>query len=488
MKSPQRYLSLACAVALGSLQNLQGSTVSNSNDSGPGSLRNAIASAFNGETINFNSTLSGATIMLTSDHLLINNLALIIDATTLSAGISISGNNLSRIFLITGTSAATLRNLTLRDGKALNGNGGAVFLAGGNIEMVGCTVSNCFATYNGGGIYLSLGTTSTLDRCRVTGNTASNAGFAGGIYIGGAASTSLRNCLVAGNSNPYGGGIYTANASPVFTNCTIQGNMGEGLRNESNADPVITNCIIWGNTSTGNTAEQQLRNSNGSNPNISYSLVQGASGPASFGDGNSTVWGAGNLNGELPGSDPKFASPLAASAAPHSGGDLRLLAASPVLNLGNNAAVTGTLDLAGSQRIRSGTVDMGAFEGGYVTFASLYPALSPSGDQNGNGISNFQEYGMGFDPSATNPTAAPGISKVGSATLLTVNQRANALDLAQLVETNAALSGPWTPLTQNVHYSIVTTTALTPERDVLVFQLLQTDPRRFYRQKFSGAN
>ena len=59
MKSPHRYLALASLVIVGSAQSLLGTTVTNTGDSGPGSLRNAIANAINGETINFNPALNG---------------------------------------------------------------------------------------------------------------------------------------------------------------------------------------------------------------------------------------------------------------------------------------------------------------------------------------------------------------------------------------------------------------------------------------------
>jgi hypothetical protein len=46
-------------------------TVINTNDSGPGSLRQALADANNGDTINFDPALNGQTILLTSVELAI---------------------------------------------------------------------------------------------------------------------------------------------------------------------------------------------------------------------------------------------------------------------------------------------------------------------------------------------------------------------------------------------------------------------------------
>ena len=47
--------------------------VTNSNDSGPGSLRGAIATAGDGDTIQFDPALKGQAIMLTSGELFVNN-------------------------------------------------------------------------------------------------------------------------------------------------------------------------------------------------------------------------------------------------------------------------------------------------------------------------------------------------------------------------------------------------------------------------------
>src|ERR1043166_3440871 len=47
-------------------------TVTNTNDSGPGSLRQALIDANNGDTINFDSSLKGEAVPLTSAELAIN--------------------------------------------------------------------------------------------------------------------------------------------------------------------------------------------------------------------------------------------------------------------------------------------------------------------------------------------------------------------------------------------------------------------------------
>ena len=84
-------------------------TVTNTNDSGAGSLRQAIADAAPGDTINFNVT---GTITLTSGQLVIDK-NLIIQGPGASL-LSISGNSASRVFYINTGITAALDGMTIR--------------------------------------------------------------------------------------------------------------------------------------------------------------------------------------------------------------------------------------------------------------------------------------------------------------------------------------------------------------------------------------
>ena len=221
---------------------------------------------------------------------------------------------------------------------------------------------------------------------------------------------------------------------------------------------------------------------------VSFSLIQGASGPGSFQDGDATIWGIGNLNGTLESNDP-IRNWARHTSPPHAAGDLPLLATSPALNVGNNLADIGPLDLVGNPRIQAVTVDLGAFEGGFVTFGFLHPSLTPSEDANHNGIPNLQEYAMGFDPAAIpNPGAQPTFSREEGLSYLTVNCRSNALDITKALETSTDLVSPWSAMMENVHYNLLIITQETAERKSLKFQLNTSDPVRFYRQRFTQSN
>jgi hypothetical protein len=190
--------------------------VTNLNDSGAGSLRQAIASAAGGETI----TVPAGQITLTSGALAFSKSLTIIGA---SAGVSvISGNDASRVFTITGTPTVTLDGLTITQGKETFGAG---------VDATGTlTLDDVFVSGNhaggggaagfGGGILLGVGTLSLIDSA-VEGNTAGGgsggSGFGGGIELepsenGQALALSITHSNVSGNQagvgdTGFGGGI-----------------------------------------------------------------------------------------------------------------------------------------------------------------------------------------------------------------------------------------------------------------------------------------
>src|SRR5438105_9787741 len=101
-----------------SLSPLQASTllVSNLNDSGPGSLRQAIASAAPADTILF--SVNG-TILLTTGELVITNDLTI--AGPSADRLAISANNASRVFEVRANTSLAISDLTITGGHAPDG-------------------------------------------------------------------------------------------------------------------------------------------------------------------------------------------------------------------------------------------------------------------------------------------------------------------------------------------------------------------------------
>ncbi|HPQ42098.1 MAG TPA: right-handed parallel beta-helix repeat-containing protein, partial [bacterium] len=123
---------------------------------------------------------------------------------------------------------------------------------------------------SGGGIYCyACDDTSSISDCRITGNSASDAG--GGIFLG-YSQIKMARCRIYGNSaNQLGGGICASDdpylalnsrgpnrrdtrasdPGPLITECTISGNSssanGGGICNDD-IGSIITNSVIAGNT------------------------------------------------------------------------------------------------------------------------------------------------------------------------------------------------------------------------------------------------
>jgi hypothetical protein len=90
------FLSALCLIALST--QAATITVTNTNDSSSGSLRQAVADAVDGDTINFSSSLNGQTITLTSGELLVDKSVAISGpgANTLA----VDANHASRVFTL----------------------------------------------------------------------------------------------------------------------------------------------------------------------------------------------------------------------------------------------------------------------------------------------------------------------------------------------------------------------------------------------------
>jgi len=234
---------LLCAV-VASLQTVRAATITviNTNDSSSGSLRQALADANDGDTIDFSVT---GTITLTTGQLVAGKSVTIsgpgANQLTVQRSTDV-GTPDFRIFYISSGKTATISGLTITNGHPSGSfpddSGGGIYNDHAILTVGDCTLTGNSATW-GGGIYnagFSSGSaTLTVSNSTVTGNSADGDNFSGGggIYNdgenNGSATVAISNSTLSSNSAPCGGSIYNdgafaGNAASTVNNSTLSGN------------------------------------------------------------------------------------------------------------------------------------------------------------------------------------------------------------------------------------------------------------------------
>ena len=261
-------------------------TVLNLNDAGAGSLRDIIAASVADDAIDFSVT---GTITLTGGELAISrNLTIIGPA----GGVTVSGNNASRVFNISSATTVSIFNLAIRNGRVtgaagVNGSGGIPagpgadaqgggILNQGTLSLINCTLNNNSAnggfggfgpfnaSGNGGaggagnsGAIANLGTLNLVN-CALTSNAASGGhggppGLTGGSGgVGGDASSgaianqgtlNLTDCALSNNSANGGGG------ADGFVSAAGGAARGGAILNQGTLNS--TNCTTSTNSANG---------------------------------------------------------------------------------------------------------------------------------------------------------------------------------------------------------------------------------------------
>ena len=112
------------------------------------------------------------------------------------------------------------------ENNTVTGQGGAIYMAGGTLTVMGGRISGNSAV-DGGAVYARTGRFNLLDGA-ISGNTASNTG--GGVYIGRGYTGVMVGGAISGNTARCGGGIYIAggNASYSFNAFSLSGGVITG--------------------------------------------------------------------------------------------------------------------------------------------------------------------------------------------------------------------------------------------------------------------
>ncbi len=320
---------------------LEVNTVLDENDGvtvGDVSLREAIAESTAGETITFAPALDGQALTLGGTQLLIDK-NLTIDASALPDGITISGDNASRIFEIAAGSSVVLDSLNLTAGAA---NQGAAILNSGTLALTASTLSE---------------------------NSASEGGA---LYNDG--DLTLTNATLAGNSaDTSGGAIHHAGGTLILDHVTLSGNTTEGAGGalyHAAGDLTLINSILGANTAS--TTGPDLHNEAGVVIPLAVNLI-----------GDLAASGLSAASGIVTG-DPVLA-PLADNGGPTP--TMMVMPGSPAIDAGG--ATTLLTDQRGFERALAGGPDLGAYEAaagsynsdGMTVYAKLDPALTGDGVQ-----------------------------------------------------------------------------------------------------------
>ena len=400
-------------------------------------LRAAVEEA-NGETscsgavtINFNGSLSGGTITLSSG----NEIQIARDLNINGLGANLltidGGSGTNRIFYM-GPYTVSISGVTMQNGHGggtgINNVGGAMYVAGnvsggGTLTLDSVVVQNNTASSSAGGVYYGLGSNHRIIDSTFTGNSS----FAcGGFFKSSSDHLYMVNSTISGNSvtssGLAGGGFCDYGSGMVVRNSTITDNhannsgWGGGiLLNSSTMN--MGNTIVAGNTVAGANSFGPDIFGSGSITSAGYNLI----------GNNAQV--TNQITPQFPGGTPNGNNDWVGTAASPINPELAALAnnggptpthalntGSLAIDHGNNALAVDpfnssalSFDQRGSSfsRTQGDSVDIGAFESAYTTAPVIsYTAL---GDTSSTGNRTLS---ITVTDSSGVPTSGTGLPKI----------------------------------------------------------------------------
>ena len=235
-----RSLATAMLVLTAAAMNAAAATfvVTNANDSGPGSLRDALTQAnSNGQpdTIDFDPGFfaTARTIVLASELEITMDGANPGRLVTINGPganlLTISGNNAVRPIYAADYSSLSMSGITIRDGNGAGTvpanagvSGGGIMCNACSLTLTSMVIRNNTVPDTGGGIFAIAGRSFTLVDSLVTENNANNGG---GIWESSSAVKLIRNTTISNNTakNDVGGATFNWETM-TMENCVVTGN------------------------------------------------------------------------------------------------------------------------------------------------------------------------------------------------------------------------------------------------------------------------
>lgn len=376
-------LILACAFAIPAKARTL--IVSNTNDSGPGSLRQALADADDGDLID--ATGISGVITLTTGQLVVGK-SLTINGAGANV-LTIDGNAMSRAFFIVLDEIVTISGFTIRNGHANTVGGGIDNEAGATVTVLNCNINSNSANLGSGlfnaGVFVIANST-------LSSNMATEGGAT---YNDGSGTLTITNSTVSRNVALVAGGANFNLGTMQIANSTFSNNAAKlgAIHNEVALE--IGNTILDG---TG--TEDRIFDNSGTVTSDGFNVCSD--------DGGGFLTGPGDqIN-----TDPLL-GPLQANGGPTFTHEL--LVGSPAIDAGDPGfSPPPVFDQRGPgfDRVRNGRIDTGSFEVQVGPTPTATPAPTPGATPTATPSST---------PTATpvatpSPTAIPTVTPTPTAT------------------------------------------------------------------------
>ena len=374
-------------------------TVTNLNDSGAGSLAQAVLdanSAPGDDTIVFQEGFTGT---INIDEFNDPGIDITTSMTIIGPGarlLTISGIDKRRVFTVRGSGiTVSISGLTVANGKAdsfstgLSG-GGIYNASGATLNLDSLIVRNNRTTgAGGGGISNRSGSTMNITNSTISNNTAAEPFYGGGISNTGV--LNIANSTISGNSATGSSGLDNLNGTVTLNNVTITNNTSSAT-----SGAAVNNSFTPGSASTMLIRNTIIAKNNSPNK---VDIYGGTS------QGNNLIGASpsftNGVNGDKVGTATEPLDPLLEVLA-NNGGTTdthALLSGSPAVNAGNNCVVTASCpsanppfalstDQNGSNRVQGAIIDIGAFESAFAPTAASVTVSGRVLSSQGRGIRN----------------------------------------------------------------------------------------------------
>ncbi len=236
-------------------------TVTNCNDSGPGSLRQSVLNAKSGDTIDFSSAILPATIYLYGKGIVIDK-ALNIKGPGMDK--LVVKSDTANIFYISDSITVTISDMSFVNGS--NYGSSAIINRGAILNITGCIFSNFRTIEYGAAIYSIYHGIVNIDSCRFINNYAT---YGGALSNTSSCTLNVTNSLFFNNSANSGGAIQNDGVANITDTVFDNNKANDRYSGIGGALGNMGNVNITRNTFTNNNAA----NSGGSVGNISNTVT-----------------------------------------------------------------------------------------------------------------------------------------------------------------------------------------------------------------------